>query len=220
MIFVSTARPMGNDPEYDRNQLAAKASWEQVADAIVYLNHPQKALASPITRFLPWEPFPYLIDAVNLCADQPEWSCIINADIVVTPNFKRIEQKLKAKKAIAASSWRWTFDPAQGIEPCAHDDNGIDFFAGSPGAWELLYQAMLKPSPRGDEDSPRHLKLGAPSWDSWCLGAFSFLFSNLGFYDLTNTKIIRHPRHGGRKHGAGVPPVHFLSWPVMGASFL
>lgn len=214
MIFVSTCRPMGDDPEYDRNQLVAKASWEAVASAIVYFNEPQPRLASPITRFIPWEPYPRLIDVVDLCADQDDWACIINSDIVVMPVFKRLEAKLKGKKAVAASSWRWTFDPAVGVEPCAHNDNGLDFFAAVPGAWNLLFEAMQK-SPQGEIDSPRHLRLGAPSWDSWCLGAFFHLFSHMGFYNLTGSRCIRHPKHGGRKHGSGVPPVHFLAWPVM-----
>jgi len=220
MILVSTARPMGGDPVYERNQLFAKASWERVATAIVYFNDPQPALKSPITRFVPSPPFPHLIDLVNFCADQDEWCAILNADIWLAPNFKKVAEQLKARHAIAASSWRWNFDPAAGVEPCVHDDNGLDFFAAASGAWEMLHRAMRAPSPRGDEDSPTQLRLGTQQWDSWCLGAFNKLFANIGFYDITNTKCVRHPRHEGRVYGPPPRPVHFLAWPVMGASFL
>lgn len=223
MIFVSTARPFTKDPtqEYARNQLAAKASWEQVATAIVYFGDPEPRLASPITRFIPSEPFPFLVDLVNFCADQTdEWCVILNADIWIAPNFKRVGEKLKSKRALAASSWRWNFDPAVGVEPCERTDNGLDFFAAAPGAWEMLFQAMKAPSPQGAADSPTQLRLGTQQWDSWCLGAFNKLFANIGFYDITNTKCVRHPIHQGRVYGPPIPTVHFLAWPVQGGSFL
>ena len=115
MIFVTSARPMGDDPVYDRNQLFAKESWERVAKAIVYLNDPQPALASPKTRFFPSEPYPRLVDMVNLCADQDEWCVILNSDIWLAPNFKTAAIKLKTRDAVAASSWRWNFDPSIGV---------------------------------------------------------------------------------------------------------
>lgn len=219
MIFVSTARPMGDDPVYDSNQLFAKASWEKVADAIAYFNNAQPALASPKTRFIPSQPYPFLRDIVDLCADQDDWTVIINADIWIHQAFTRIEQKLRAKKAVAASSFRWNFDPAVGVESCAHNDNGLDFFAATPGAWEMVYQKMGT-TPQGDADSPRHLRLGAPQWDSWLLGTFFHLFSNVGFYDITDTRCVRHPIHGGRKYGTGVPMPHFYGWPCQGIPIL
>lgn len=205
---------MGDDPEYDRNQLAAKASWEAVASAIVYFNDPQPQLASPKTHFIPAQPYPPVVDMVDFAADQSEWVALINSDIVVPPLFMHAEKRLTEKKAAAASSWRWEFDPAVGIAPCAHVDNGLDFFAAVPGAWAQVYEQMHT-TPQGEHDAAKHLKWGSPSWDSWMLGAFFKLFSHRGFYNLTGWKIIRHPKHGGRKHGQGVPPVHFLAWPVM-----
>lgn len=220
MIAISTAR-VTDDPsdEYYRNQSFALKSWLNVFDAIIFLGPYQKHLASPITRFYPWEQFPRVYDVVDICADQPEWTCIINSDIWVHPGFKRIEQKLNAKKAVAASSWRWTFDPNVGVDPCAHSDYGIDFFAAAPGAWEMVYREMQN-SAQGDIDSPKHLRLGSPSWDQYMLGVFFMKFAALGFYNLTDTRCIRHPQHGGRKHGGGVPVVHIPHWPVMGTSIL
>lgn len=220
MIAISTAR-VTDDPndEYYRNQSFALQSWLRVFDAVVFLGPYQKHLDSPITRFYPWEHFPRVYDVVDICADQPEWACIINSDIWVHPGFKRVEEKLRAKKAVAAASWRWTFDPRVGVDPCAHSDYGIDFFAAAPGAWEMVYREMQN-SPQGNIDSPKHLRLGAPSWDQYMLGVFFMKFSALGFYNLTDTRCIRHPLHGGRKHGSGVPVVHIPHWPIMGPSIL
>lgn len=219
MIFVTSARPMGGDPEYDRNQLIAKASWERVATAIVYFNDPQPQLASPITRFIPWEPFPHVRDMVDLCADQDDWGVLVNADIVIMPNFKSVTQKLKAKRAVAASSWRWQFNPSVGVDPAEHNDNGLDFFAAQPGAWEMVYQKMGR-TPQGDVDSPGRLRWGSPQWDSWMLGTFFHLFAALGFYNITDTRCVRHPIHGGRKYGTQEVIPHFWAWPVMGNSIL
>lgn len=219
MIFVSSVRPMGDDPEYDRNQLFAKASWEKVATAIVYFNEHQPQLKSPITRFLPSEKYPSLRDMVDFCADQDEWCAILNGDIVITPIFKKMEEKLKLKKAVAASSWRWQFDPSVGVDPCAHNDNGLDFFSALPGAWEMVYNKMGD-TPQGDVDSARHLRFCGPRWDSWLLGTFFKLFSTMGFYNLTDARCVRHPIHGGRRYADNIPEVHFLAWPVMGQSIL
>ena len=210
MIFVSTAR-VTDDPsdEYFRNQSFAVESWKRIADAIVFFGPHQEHLASPITRFLPSEDYPLLRDVVNFCADQTEWCAIVNADIWIHPVLKRLEAKLKSKKAVAASSWRFEFDPARGVEPCEKVDNGLDFFAATPGVWEMIYQ----------QDAPKYLRLGAPTWDSWLQGAF-FARCSSGLYDLTDTRCVRHPKHAGRKHGGGVKAVHYIGWPCMGISIL
>lgn len=220
MIALTTAR-VTDDPndQYFKNQSFAFQSWLRVFEAVIVLGPYQKHLASPITRFYPSENFPKVYEAVNICADQNEWACIINSDIWIAPNFKRIEEKLTQKKALAASSWRWTFDPAVGVEPCRHDDYGIDFFAAAPGAWEMVYREMQN-SAQGDIDSPKHLRLGAPSWDQYMLGVFFMKFATLGFFNLTDTRVIRHPVHGDRRHYNNIPTVHFPHWPVMGNSIL
>lgn len=220
MIAVTTAR-VTDDPQdqYFINQSFALQSWLRVFEAVIVLGPHQEHLASPITRFYPSENFPKVYEAVDICADQTEWACIINSDIWVHPGFKRIEERLKLKKAVAASSWRWTFDPAVGVEPCAHSDYGIDFFAAQPGAWELVYREMQN-SPQGEIDSPKHLRLGAPSWDQYMLGVFFMKFAAMGFYNLTDARCIRHPIHGDRRHYNSIPQVHIPHWPVMAQSIL
>lgn len=205
MIFVTSARPMGSDPanEYYRNQLAALTSWHQSASAVVYFNDVQPALSSPITRFIPAENFPRIIDLAEFCAEQKDWCAILNADIVITPYFLQIERKLKARKACAASSWRFEFDPAVGIDPCERVDNGLDFFAATPEIWAKVYQ-----------DVPESLRISVQQWDSWMLAYFS-MHAVSGFYDITPSKCVRHPSHGNRQYGPYGGPVHFHGWPTM-----
>jgi hypothetical protein len=208
MIAVSSCRPMGQSAEYDANQKRAWESWQRVFVAVAYFNDPQPELSSDITRFVPSEPYPLVIDLVQFCAEQSDWCAILNADIVLTDRLRPIEQKLKARKASCASSWRHEFDPARGIEPRSRVDNGLDFFAASPEFWAQVYH-----------DVPETLRLGAQRWDSWMLAYFGQK-GVAGFYDLTPSRCVCHPKHDGRAYGPAGPDVHFHGWPVMSPSAL
>lgn len=204
MIFVSSCRPLVKcDAAYAKNQIDAWKSWQRVAQAVTYFNHPQPELASPITRFIPSEPFPRLIDLVELCADQDDWCAILNADIIITPRFLTVEAALKGRKAWCASSWRHEFDPARGIEPRERVDNGLDFFAARPEFWAKVYN-----------DVPTTLRIGAQRWDTWMLSYFS-VYGLSGFWDITPSRCVAHPKHGGREYGDGGPEPHFPGWPTM-----
>lgn len=207
MIFVSSHRPFNEDPtqEYVRNQIFAFKSWLPIASVIVYFGAPEPQLQSSKTIFIEIsERFPMLSEMVDFCADQKEWSCIINADIWVSPFMPKIEKRLLERHAACASSWRHEFDPAVGVETCERVDNGLDFFAATPASWDLIHQ----------QDAMRVLRIGAGNWDSWMLGAFFKLFRH-HFYDLTKYKMIRHPKHGGRNYGHIAEPPHFIGWPTM-----
>jgi len=208
MIFCSSHRPFAGNEEYRGNQLRAWKSWNQVASAIVFFGEPEPEMRNSITRFLPSEPYPKILDLVEFCAEQNDWSVILNADIVTTSRLLTLEKSLKARKASCASSWRHQFDPAIGIDPCERVDNGLDFFAASPEFWKVVYN-----------ECPEELRLGAQQWDSWML-AFFGVRGVAGFYDLTPSKCVRHPDHRGRKWGPAPPPVHFVGWPCMSGASL
>jgi len=46
MIAFSSLRPFGNHAEYDRNQLAAWKSWQNVFSLIVYFNDSQPEVSN------------------------------------------------------------------------------------------------------------------------------------------------------------------------------
>lgn len=204
LIFVSSVRPMTDpDSEHYKNQIAAWESWHKVATAIVYFNDPQPPLVSPITRFVPSENFPRILCMAELMMEQRDWCVLLNGDIWITEYFKIITQKLDAKKATCCASWRHEFDPKVGLEPRARVDNGLDFFAAKPAVWAHVYNEVNE-----------NLRLGAIQWDSWMLGFFS-IRAAAGFYDITPSRCVCHPKHEGRALGPAPPPFHFHAWPVM-----
>lgn len=201
---------MGSHPEYDRNQLAAKASWEPLAEAIIYFNDPQWQLASWKTKFYPSESHPRILDMVAVAAEQPGWTALINADIVLGNKFPLVIQKLQNKKATAAASWRLEFDPARGIGSAAPErlphDNGLDIFLATQKTWHKVALAV-------DE----RLRHGSTYWDSWMLSFFA-TFECASYYDFTPSKVVFHPKHEGRAYGPGPSDhnsVKIWSWPVM-----
>lgn len=210
MIFISSVRQFDKDPsgEYQRNQLAAKASWERVATRIFYFNAREPALDSPKTVWIPADEYPRILDLCELAAQQNEWCAILNGDIVIGPGFPLVEAKLKARHATCASSWRYNFDPAVGIQGGVHDDNGLDFFAAVPAVWQKAYEMC--------DD---RLHVSSTGWDCWCLSLFCTFFQQ-GFWDVTPSRVIFHPRHLGRIHGPRVELdlVQTYSWPQMASA--
>ncbi len=203
MIAVSSFRPWTDpDGEYAVNQTAAFKSWKQHFETIVYLNDPQLELVSEKTVFMNSEPFPRIVDLAEVCVHHSGWSAIINADIVIGPNFPLAYSKLKSKKGCAAASWRYEFDPAFGITDARVVDNGLDFFAATQEIWQLVY---LK--------CPEELRLGSQCWDTWMLSFFA-TFAMHGFFDITPSRVVHHPKHGSRCYGPPVDPSTIRIWSV------
>lgn len=212
MIFVSSFRPLDEDPsgEFTKNQLCAKESWEAVASRIFYLNSFEPRLDSRKTVFIPSEPYPPIMALMEVAASQPGWTALINADIWISPYLPVVEAKLNAKKATCAASWRWTFDPAVGIRDAKVVDFGGDFFAAKQEVWEQAYRMV-------DE----RLRIGAVFWDTALL-SFFHTFHTASFWNITNSRVVFHPLHTGRKYGPGVDhnTVQTYGYPVMSSSHL
>jgi len=146
----------------------------------------------------------------EICAAQPGWSAIVNADIYLGDKFPIVEQKLKNKNATCAASWRWEFDPARGVESAASEriphDNGVDFFAAVQSTWRKIADIA-------DE----RLRHGSAFFDTWLLSFFA-TFESTGYWDISPARVIFHPKHEGRKWGPG-PQDHNLikiwQWPVL-----
>lgn len=207
MILVSSIRQFSNDPtsEYQRNQLAAKKSWEKVATRIVYFSAREPALDSAKTVWIPSEEYPRILDLVEFATQQTEWCALINSDIILGANLPLVEAKLKARKAKCASSWRWNFDPAIGIQSGVHNDWGGDFFAAVPEVWQRCYEMI-------DE----RLCVGSTFWDCWMLSFFCTFYVS-DFWNITNSRVVFHPNHGARIHGPRFvhDTVQIYGWPRM-----
>lgn len=188
MIAVSSFRPCSDSHEIASNQLRAKRSWEAVFDQIVYFGDAEPELASDKTQFISVDgdfPAIALLVAVAMYADEP--ACIINADIVVGPTLKNAITQQLWQGMKAFTSRRWQFEPGASLDSARVVDQGVDFFAATPEIWHQCYRVI-----------PGGWRIGHSGWDSWMLG---WMNQNVGrrFVDLTNRKLIFHPRHGDRK---------------------
>lgn len=137
---------------------------------------------------------------------QTDWGCIINSDIVITPDgFSRAMDSLRRRKAKAASSWRWEYDSKKGLWPNKVVDPGMDWFACTPDVWRHIARI-----------APDNIRLGCQRWDSWMLGALNVICPRQ-FYAVTNYRFLFHPKHGDRKYGGDIGHLQEIgtpAWPL------
>lgn len=202
MIAISSHRPLVDSAEYMRNQLFAHDSWEEVFSQIVYFGEPQHGLDSEKTTFIRSEEYPRIVDLVELAAAQNDWSCLINADIVVAPHMTDIEHNLKRQRVLAAYSQRWEFDADDEKVKPKVVDNGLDFFAANPAIWKEAFRWV-----------PTEFRIGHIRWDTWMFEFFCHRCGS-GCRDLTKAQVIFHPRHGDRRmpHRDEVEPTQYKAY--------
>ena len=170
MIAFSSCNPNAA-PEIGRNQDAAVSSWIHVFD--------------PINVGTESDP-PTVKSLVEKCAAAEDWACIINADIIVKKDFRRVEDKLRWNQAQCAVSGRYEFDPDNDLYAPRLNDLGMDIFCAVPEVWKRVAQ-----------DIPDKFRLGHILWDAWLLGYWNTNYGET-FYDFTPAKVIYHPKHGNR----------------------
>ena len=177
-------------PEIFDNQRVAIATWEQ--------------------NFEDFQIFwgaeaPSIHDLCEYCSQQPGWSCIINGDIVIGPNWPAVEQALNRARAVCAISKRYELGPERNQATARVVDNGLDFFAARPEIWAMAAMEV-----------PPHFKLGKIFWDTWMLGFFMHA-SRGECADLTDCRVIFHPKHGNRgQQQIEVPPLKYPpTWPAL-----
>lgn len=189
---ISSFRPLGEDLEYDRNQLAAKASWDNIFDEIIYFNRPEPRLETKRTFFIGDDTHPAIREVCHVAGMQTDWACIVNADILVCDNLLRVLPVARARKAWALVSYRW--QPA-GNGTYKVTDNGLDFFAALPPIWKQAEKAC-----------PERLWLGHQQWDTWMIGFLNSVAPQ-HFFDITRWQAVYHPQHGGRRYKFNVDGV-------------
>jgi hypothetical protein len=204
LIAVSSFKPLDKSPEIAANQLRAKASWDLVFTRVFLFGDFDKRLASPGTEFIPSEDWP-TISALTLVASWQEHpTCLLNADIVVSPGLKDVLNHGWKRGAQALTSKRAEFEPTTGdLDRARVVDMGADFFAAFPWVWAQVHKTI-----------PPSFRLGHSLWDSWLLGFLNHFYPQR-FFDMTNLRPIFHPRHGERHapHVVQVPPDCFYEQP-------
>jgi hypothetical protein len=176
MIVVSSHKP-GHAPHH-----SAQLTWAEQFDFTIYLGPTDKQLAGPRVAFTPAEPFPKILEAVKVCALQPGWSAIVNADIHMGHNFRDLEKHLVANECESAVSGRYQFNLPD-ISQAIIEDMGIDLFAARQNIWNLVQKNI-----------PEMFRFGHVLWDTWLLGFF-MTHCDHKLADLTPWRTVFHPRH-------------------------
>jgi hypothetical protein len=187
MIIVSSFRPFETCSNIVwLQQEAANRSWVRLFDRIFYFNHSDTRMKSAKTAFLPTNGKPAIKKLAAFCGGLNDWSCLVNADIVIPQNFRRVEEALRGQPAGCAVSRRYTL-PADGDTATARlTDLGLDFFAATNTVWKAVAEKI-----------PEGFCLGRTKWDNWVLNFFMAEFGN-HCYDLTNSRVVFHPMHEDR----------------------
>jgi len=187
MILISSFRPFdGCPPVIWQQQEAANRSWVRLFDKIFYFNHSDPRLGSAKTAFFPCDGKPSIKTLATFAGYLADWSCIVNADIIIPQNFRRVEEALRTRPAGCAVSRRYTL-PADGDQVGARlTDLGLDFFAATPTIWKAVAEKI-----------PESFTLGRIAWDNWMVNFFMAEFGN-HCYDITPARVVFHPMHEDR----------------------
>lgn len=181
MIAVSSFKPFSQQDDIATNQIDANRSWHVCFAQIVYFNEFEQQIASPKTFFVGGNDPPSIKELAQYCAIIPGWSCIINADIVLSDTFVLVEPYLNARNARLVTSRRINFHPHAGQRSGKITDLGLDIFISRAGIWKQIADAI-----------PDAFVLGQGMWDTWMAG---FGNSTGGYYDITQLRCVYHPIH-------------------------
>lgn len=188
MIAISSIRPHSESPEYKRNQIAAHRSWIQFFDRIYYFGVEQDELNDSKTYFIPSEEFPTIKSMlIPAATSKMGFSVLLNADIILTPPFKTVIDRMIQNNILGGTSKRINFDPDIGFSSGKVEDLGVDIFVAHPTLWRKVYQL-----------TPKNIRIGHPTWDTFILGALN-AEGKSAFVDFSHFNCVYHPRHGGRK---------------------
>lgn len=205
VIALSSHRPLDQEAEIKRNQLLAKRTWESAFDKIYYFGTLEHELSSPKTHFVPADDFPSIKSMMTMAGQQRGFVAILNADIVVKPDIRKLERMMMARGKSCASSRRWHFDPVTCDWDKAElgDDRGRDIFIARNDIWRDMAKAV-----------PEELRIGHGRWDAFCVDWFRIKFND-SFIDFTNSKMIFHPIHESRRrpHEEQIAKVNFYIQP-------
>ncbi len=190
MNCISSMRPLVEcDPEWRQNQLLAKRTWEMAFQHILLFNGHDRELASGKTGFITSDSFPSIRKMAEAAGQMRGFTAILNADIVIKPEVRKLERLMQLRGKLCASSRRYHFDPSTCDWNAASlgDDRGRDIFIARQDIWRQLGREL-----------PEDLRIGHGHWDAAITNVFRLRYDEK-FLDFTKMKIVFHPVHQGRK---------------------
>lgn len=183
-------RPSADSPpEIILAQKRALASWYPLFDEIVYFGKSESDYleTGPKVIFEPCSGKPSIGKMCQYAAQQQQWACLVNADIIIGSSLPKVMSWLEKNRLKCAVSLRWELEEAANLNRATIKDNGLDWFAATPDMWALAASEI-----------PPELCMGRIIWDSWMLGFF-MARSGGACADITQSKTIFHPRHDDRR---------------------
>lgn len=181
MVAISSPAPHSRSSQVAENQLKAKETWEHAFDKIVYFSpQPEPALSSEKTEWIVSDDYPQIRLMLLACANQHDWTCLINADIRVHFRLRLVERELKRRNAQAAISQRFQLPENKIV------DMGLDWFAGTPWLWRQI-------APK----TPPYFRIGHILYDTWLYSSMLIAVPK-DIYDCTGSAFIYHPKHEDR----------------------
>jgi len=198
MVILSSFRPFGQDPLWDKHQMLAFRSWMMCASRVYLFGDIEPSLRSNKVSFIPCEQFPHIRDMAHFAGQQRGRIVMIcNGDIVVDPRIMKVEMKLKLSHSLCASSRRWHFDAelplGKAMETASlsdaqgRDDRGRDLFMARAEVWARIAREM-----------PVKYRIGHGQWDAAVTDLFRLHWTDK-FFDFTALRLVFHPHHDGRR---------------------
>lgn len=191
MIAISSARRHANNSEYAVNQTRAMESWVLFKQVYMFGSY-EEELTKPNVLYVKSHDWPAIKSMAEFASHiNGDLVCLINADIVVTEPIIEVEKKMKELTIPAASSYRYTFDPAdypdlsKATRP--KEDRGMDIFVATSDVWRAVSKRI-----------PEYLRIGHQTFDSWLCGFFCANYG-FGYRGFTNYRCVFHPKHNGRE---------------------
>lgn len=186
MIAFSSCRPHSPDSEHNQYQIDAIKSWTPHFERVYYFADREPELDLKNVTFVPSEAYPRIKLITQPAAHTKGWSVLINADIILAPQFKDVIGAMEKNGVVAATSRRYNFDPKISLNSGKLTDYGLDIFICKQEVWRNISRAI-----------PSSFRLGHIKWDGWLSGFLNSEYRSK-FADFTNRRVVFHPFHHGR----------------------
>lgn len=188
MIAVTSHRPHGESAEYATNQIRAIDSWRPFFKHIFLFGPYEKDLCKGEVLTAKTEgDFPTIKSMVELAMWCDDYACLMNADIILGPEFNEVQKKIRDLSIPAATSYRYEFNGDMADAVRRKEDRGMDLFIARNDIWAMVHKEI-----------PEDLRIGHNRWDSWLCGFFCHHLG-FGFRQFTDARCVFHPNHGGRR---------------------
>lgn len=183
LTLVTSFKPFGLDPDYDRFQLLARTSWSSQFDKIVFFNDYEPLMDGHQVHWIkPKEKFPRMKDILTCCGEQTTPTVFCTADDYLAGHFKETILELIGKGFLCGTTLRWNYDKNtlhfDKSEVCG---GGLDLFYAVPSIWKQLAKEI-----------PNEFHIACPTYDAWMSQWFE-IFHGDHYCNFWKRRTMLHP---------------------------